>query len=251
MLKTLLPINDFGHPMRYFFAGFFYVVIAVIASLIFFPNHASIATLFLVTIGATPLMYKLMLKEESIAEGERFFKQYGDLFQAMLHLFFGQVAAFLLLYFAIGSTHASAIFGLQNPVFDFIGMHAAYPSLANLLIAQFKILFLCVVLSFLYGAGAIFMMSFAAATLALGIIQLALMSGIGMFAFFIFIILQVAAFLSGGFASGVLGVAVSRFHLTTRKAKNMLTDVTILLVLSILLIIASAIVEMITYPFFY
>jgi hypothetical protein len=224
--RILLPIPEVSSTFRYFISGILFVWVGLGFAYVFFQAYLGIATLLLVTIACTPLIFGLVMKEEKIEYNKKnFMHHYWDVLRVMLWLFAGMTASFIAAFLLVPS----------------LAIPGVGATLQQNLIYNFQLLFLCVALSFLYGSGAILLLTYSAATLASHLVILPTFTFIGGVGIVAATLLEATGYICAGFASGIIGLSIAKHHFTTKHARKVLGDVGLLYFYAILLIIGSAI----------
>src|SRR3989344_249635 len=268
MVLESIKIRWIEHrPYIAFVFGLFYTIVGYIAAAIFFKDYISIAMLFLSTLLVVPSLMKLLEieeKRESIYGLRNFFREHKDIVEAYIFLFIGVFIGYLLLGFFISGEHYASVFEVQrNFLIDQEGLSAELigsfmnapfePSMSDVLCLitnNLMVSIILFVLSFLYGAGAIFLILFNASIFASFItfvIQYLADKTSEAFAiigvFSIHMLPEVAGFLLAAIAGGVVSKAVLREKIGGKGFSYVIGDATALLFLSCLLIIIAAFIE--------
>lgn len=256
-----------NRPYIAFIFGFVYTFIGYYVALIFFRNYVSIAMLFLSTLLVVPSLVKLLEIEErreSLYGLRNFFIEHRDVIEAYLFLFIGVFAGYILLgsllrgdsYLSVFDAQRNFLMNQEGLSRDLLGnfMNAPFqPSMSEVLglvTNNLLVSIILFVLSFLYGAGAIFLIIFNASIFASFVTFVidyftdklsAAFAIIGIFS--IHMIPEAAGFLLAAIAGGVVSKALMREKIGGKGFGNVITDATILLFISCLLIIFAAFLE--------
>ncbi len=261
VLESLL--NKIGKRKFYsFFLGLLYVLISYGTALIFFPENISVTMLFFITLLLVPSAMRLISIEEKKERKDglkNFLNDHTVVIEVLSFLFIGIFVGFL----ALGHTTDSAsIFSYQSGFLENQGM--SKETIENFLKAdQNKLnkftgiavnnLGVCLVtfvLSFFYGVGAMFLIVLNASTFSFFVISVTqylgktaqeMLSLMGIFS--TYMIPEVAGFLLASIAGGVISKAVTTEKLGSDKFKNVVKDATLLLVISCLIILIAALLE--------
>ena len=256
-------------PLFAMIAGFIFTFIGAGTAFIFFGKNVSIAMLFLATLLIVPLLIKLFDVEEERERKEglkHFFHNHGDVFEACLFLFVGVFIGYLVLGMMVnvlGVDFNSAFDyqldvlesqqGLSKDVIEnFMNMdfNPGFGQFLGIATANLGTALIFFILSFFYGAGAIFLIvlnasifstfiSYIANNLAKSFIQMLPLLG----AFFVYSIPEVSGFLLAAIAGAVVSKAVIQEKLGSDHFRNVFKDATILLVISFIIIIIAALLE--------
>lgn len=148
---------------------------------------------------------------------------------------------------------------------------SSLPILGKILVNNLKVLFFCILFSFFYGAGAIFILAwnasvigvavgnFARNTLAIGAADIGL-SGVGAYfssyslallRYFIHGLPEIAAYFIGGLAGGIISIAVIRHEYKTSQFKHIILDSLDLILIAVAILIIAAVLEVFLTPLFF
>lgn len=253
-------------PYISFFFGFLYVFAGYFIAGFFFDN-VSIAMLFLATLLIVPSLIKLIEleeKRESKYGLRHFFKEHKDILEAYIFLFIGVFAGYVILGYVVNADNFASIFqfqlnflknqqGLSKEVIDAFFSSPLQPSLENVagvLQSNIMVMLICFVLSIFYGAGAIFLITlnasifasfvvFVSHYLAQKISEIFLIVGL----FMIHMVPEISGFLLAAIAGGVLSKAIMKEKWTSHEFRNVIKDAVMLLVISCVLILVAAFLE--------
>lgn len=256
-------LNTIGKRKAYsFFLGLLYVFISYGTASIFFPNNVSITMLFFITLLLVPSAIKLISKEE---EQERkhglkhFVKDHTTIIEILLFLFIGIFIGYFILGFTVDFDDASSY---QKNFLESQGitkekitsfMQDDQPKLnkfLNIAVSNLSVCLIAFVLSFFYGIGALFLIVLNASIFSTFIITVTqhigkttqeILTILGIFS--IYAIPEVGGFLLAAIAGGVISKAVIKEKIGSMRFKNVVKDATILLLLSFVVILISALLE--------
>ncbi len=254
-------------PLLAFFIGAIYTLIGFIVAQYFFHDSLSLPMLFLTTLLITPSTIKLLSIEEKRERKEglhHFFRNHRDVFEICVFLFLGIFFGYLLLSFLLSPVNAQMMLsyqlnflehqeGLSNQLLTTFFEEPPQPTteqFLNLLGIDIKVALVFFVLSFFYGAGAIFLIIlnasiFATFTgylithLSTGTTHVFLILGI----FFIHVLPEISGFLLAAIAGGVVSKALIQEKFLSQKFKNVVKDAALLLALSCVLIFLAVYLE--------
>jgi len=245
-----------------------------------FPTHASVLSIAFITIGLVPIMHNILATEEEEETIDKqssvtFFARHFDLIQLYVWIFVGIIIAFALAYAVAPAEVKPVMFDEQINAFCSISgacdsgvpnsvtgkatgmaLVACDPSKDDvascplfILETNGGVLFFIVVLSLLYGAGAIFIIAWNASILGLFFGEMFLlgehMRGLG----FLQTMLighgppELLAYVFGALAGAILSAAVSRGDLWNHNAGIILRDVSFLSILAAFSVAYGALVE--------
>lgn len=253
-------------PAISFIFGLAYTFIGYAAAAIFFSKSVSVAMLFLTMLLIVPTLAKLLSYEERIESRfgiRHFFRNHREVFESHLFLFLGIFAGYIMLGL-IFSSQFESIFqfqlnflktqeGLSGELIKNFFEKSFVPSFSHvlgLLAHNLGILVICFVLSFFYGAGAIFLHTLNASIFSSFIVfvinHLAAKSSeafaiIGFFS--LHFIPEIGGFLIAAIAGGVMSKAIAREKFGSTGFRNVAKDSAVLLALAFVLIVAAAFIE--------
>lgn len=249
--------------------GFFFTILAFFLSILFFRTSMSVAMIFLTTLLLIPTLVMLLKMEEQV-EGKygikHFFHNHKDIFEVYLFAFLGIFLAFVLL--GLGLSNKPDVYGqlfqfqteflqfqeglTSDTVQSFVDGEAGITTsgFATLFFHDLIVVLICFILSFFYGASAIFLIILNGSVFAnfiLFIIRtLADNMAQGVQAFFVFLIHllpEISGFLIAAIAGGVVSKAVLHEKKGSEQFKNVFKDATILMLIAIGLVLLSTLLE--------
>lgn len=286
MLETLInPRHAEKKPWHMIFIGILYAALSVaLADLIFlkdpvFQKHISIIVVFFTVMFSLPFMFYAIKQEEikdiKIEEEKKLIKEHGKILSSLLFLFLGYTIAFSLLYLILPANITSSNFKIQVETYCSInsphnfescvkghltetepvikpysikeGMHYVSSILSN----NFNVLILVLVFSFIFGAGAIFILAWNASVIA---------SAIGIFAksprglhkgllrYLFHGLPEMAAYFVAALAGGIISIAVIRHEFGKERFWHVLQDSLDLIILALVILIIAAFLEVFVTP---
>ncbi|MBN2422547.1 stage II sporulation protein M [Candidatus Woesearchaeota archaeon] len=281
VLESLLnPFRAEQHPRTAFFLGFLYSSIALFLSLWIFQEQASMVMVFLTTIASIPLIYNTIKYEEkkdvSSLPERTLLKEHGKALSFFLFLFIGITLSCAFWYVALPTENINYLFNVQMQTITSINSNVTgfsvqtFNLFTKILFNNLKVLIFCILFSFLYGVGAIFILTWNASVIGaaigntirteiyslssfLGITSLASYSKVisfGLMRYVIHGIPEILSYFVAGLAGGIISIAVIKHDFGTRKYEKILMDSSILLLLSFFLVIFAAFLEVFVTPLF-
>ena len=283
VLEELIPVKTAEQrPLFALPIAFLYATLAIFIALWIFPSTAAIVAVFLTTIAAMPLFLSIIgfekTKEESSKEyiKELLFSMLdhgGEVKKDKLLLLF----VYLFLGFAIASTFWFAVlpanlvqdlFHLQLNTIREINVAISGNAIATsfflpILFNNIKVLTFSILFSFIYGAGAIFILAWNASVIGVamgGAIKSSVSSAAatfiglggavtaGLFRFLLHGVPEVLAYFVGALAGSLLSVAIIRKEFETPKFSKTMLDFLGLVGLALGLLIVAAIIEVTISP---
>jgi len=272
VLESLIHPKMAGkRPFDMFVLGIVYSSIAAVLALWIFPSSPSLPMVFLTTMAALPVMVDVLKKEEREAEENLkkylFIGTHMDVFVMYLAMFLGFVAAFTMWFAFLPSDSSQMLFSSQietirainAPTGAFAGEGISKAIIEN----NLKVLMFCIIFSFLYGAGAIFILCWNASVIstAIGTLIRESLGAISGFAdyfkvvplsfarYFIHGLPEMMAYFCGGIAGGIISAAVVRHELGSEDFLRIVLDSVDLIIIAFFLLVFSALIEVQISPF--
>ncbi len=298
VLESILSAREVEkQPIVTFFLGFGISSLAVWLAYYIFPKEASNWFLFLTSIALEPLIIRIFYIEEQKEEKltkETLWERHDDVILDYLFLFFGMVISFSFWFTIVPQSISSLMFknqiseimriqslrtaltggligtGAILVVHPATGVTAYVSSKINLFkfifVNNSRLLFLFVAFSFLFGAGAILLLTWNAAVVGVAIGNLVKGSiveaaaafqksivyfkvlPVSFLAFFVHGIFEVLGYFVGAIAGGILSVSLVRRHYMSPHFNRVLLDVVLLFGLALILIVIGAFIEVYITP---
>ena len=279
VVESLLnPFKAEKNPWEMFFLGFLYTSIGVLLSLWIFRSEASLITVFMITMAALPIFYNTIKLEESkdmlMDKETAILKEHNKAISFFMFMFVGITLACSIWYIFLPISIINDLFDKQMNTIQTINNQVSGNVIHNLNIFwkiffnNFKVLAFSIIFAFIYGAGAIFILSWNATVIgtAIGNFIRANISGytnslglleignyfhvvsLGLLKYAIHGIPEIAAYFYGGLAGGILSVALIRKHFLTNKFSAIVMDFSELILISIGFLIAAAFLEVYVTP---
>lgn len=276
--SLLYPAKAEKKPWEMFFVGFLYSSIAIFLSLWIFEKESSFVMVFLTAMACIPIVYNTMKLEEkkdmTIVGEKNLLKEHNKAIMFLMYLFVGITVSCALWYIVLPSSTISYLFEKQmqtivninsNVSGGFTDQMAVFSKifLNNVKVLSFSILF-----AFIYGAGAIFILTWNATVIAtaignfirsnlgsvVGSFGLSNLSSyfqvvsIGLLKYSIHGIPEIVAYFYGGLAGGIISVAVMKHHFATKKFADILIDTSELILISIGFLAVAGLIEVYITP---
>ncbi len=276
------PFSLKKKPWQLFVVGFFNTIIALILSYIVFKDAAGLLSVFLIVMSTLPLFYVTIKREEELDfkyPESRLLKEHGKVLIFFLFLFFGIMTAMVLAYVFLPQQMVNSVFNLQQAAITNVnnviqtGPNSAAVTgdittiglFLRILMNNFKVLFFCVIFSFLYGAGSIFILTWNASVIAsamgnliktevgkavslIGFTSAATYFSAAAFSVFRYMthgIFEIAAYFIAGLAGGIISIAFVKQNL---KEPRVYLDVLDLVLISVGILVVGGIVEVYITP---
>lgn len=250
--------------------GFFFTAFSFLVALVLFRASMSITMVFLITLLLTPSLIRLVAIEELRERKEglkHFLHNHKDIFEIYFFTFLGVFVAYVLIGFVLSAEfthHFNRMFEFQTEFLRFqqglttetIKEFLAAPNpysfghFTALLTSNLSVMVVAFVLSFFYGASAIFLIILNASIFANFIVFVAneiaknIAQGLGLFLIFsIHIFPEVCGFLLAALAGGVISKALILEDKKSQAFRNVFKDAAFLLLLAFVLIVLAAFLE--------
>ena len=279
VLESLLfPVKAEKKPWQMFFLGFLYASVGLFVALWIFRDQASLVMVFMITMAALPLFYNTMKLEESkdlLIDGEsRILKEHNHAITFFMYMFVGMTFACALWYAVLPTEMVNSIFDKQVGTIQTINNQVSGNVIqsmnifSRILFNNLKVLSFSILFSFVYGAGAIFILAWnstvigaaignfirsniSSYTNSLGFLQAGNyfhVVSIGLLKYSIHGIPEIAAYFYGGLAGGILSVAIIRKHFMTKRFPAIMVDFSELILIAIGFLVAAAFLEVYVTP---
>jgi uncharacterized membrane protein SpoIIM required for sporulation len=256
-------------PWIMIFVGIFYASIAMILAYLIQPNYSSMLMVFFTVIACMPIVYNTIKyeerKDEECFEETKLLKEHTKALKVFICLFIGMSIAFSLGKIILPENINDKLFEAQNETIASItGSYNLDGTFTKILLNNLVVLILCMFFSFIYGLGAIYILTWNASIIGVAIgnlvsteiAKLAGLIGFEKFAGYFKIyscayfvrymphgILEIIAYFIAGLAMGIVSIAVVKHSFISKKFSNILLDSSDMLLISIIILIIAAIVE--------
>jgi len=274
----LFPLKAEKNPWEMFFIGFLYTSIGILLSLWIFRNEASLIMVFMITMAALPIFYNTMKLEESkdmIMEKETaILKEHNKAILFFLYMFIGITVACAVWYTLLPTSTINQLFDKQTGTIQSINNQVSGDVIHSLEIFgkiffnNFKVLAFSILFSFIYGAGAIFILAWNASvigaaignfiranissyTSSLGLLEAGNyfhVVSLGLLKYSVHGVPEIVSYIYGGLAGGILSVALIRKHFKTEKFSAVMKDFSELVLIAVAFLVAAAFLEVYVTP---
>jgi uncharacterized membrane protein SpoIIM required for sporulation len=281
VLESLIsPFKAEQTPWKLVLLGLAFCTASIFLSLWIFKSQASMVMVFFTAMAALPLIYNtIIMEEEKDLEGMEekwLLKEHSKALRAFIYLFIGATIAFAFWYVLLSSGTVSNLFQVQSSTINAINGkitgHLSFTAnmgfFSKIFLNNVKVLIFCILFSFIYGSGAIFILMWNASVIgtAIGnfmrseIAKVANLVGldkiahyfqiisIGLMKYSIHGIPEILSYFIGGLAGGIIGIAIIRHDFGTTKFEHILLDSADLLLLSLGVLFFAAILEVFVTP---
>jgi uncharacterized membrane protein SpoIIM required for sporulation len=256
----------------------------MLLSLWVFKEQASLVMVFLTVFACVPLLYKTMRVEEEkdirLESEGKILKEHAKAISFLVFLFLGMVAAFTLWYVVLPSMTSELLFRVQSDMIsglnqrltgEVTGGISSISLFGRIFINNIKVLIFCILFSFLYGAGAIFILTWNASVIgaaignfikthistyaaqagSAGISSYFAATSLGVLRYSLHGIPEIIAYFVAGLAGGIISVAVIRHNYSTKSFEKILLDSTNLILAAVFILFIAAAIEVFVTPIFF
>ena len=267
------PQNAERSPAKLMLYGLIYTFVGSLLGLWVFHSYASMIFVFLAAIAAVPLMYNTIKYEEAKdMEGmpeRKLLKEHGKALSAFMYLFIGMTLGGVALYTLMPASTVSTLFQSQTETITSINGHITgnlveqVNAFTKIFLNNVKVMVFCAIFSLIYGAGAIFILSWNASVIsaAIGnfirgniasyahlvgldrIAQYFSVISIGLLKYVIHGIPEILAYFTAGLAGGIISIAIIKHDFGTKKFEHVLLDSADLFLVSLATLFVAAILE--------
>jgi len=253
VLERLIGTREaLKEPLKTFVLGAIISLISLFVSYTIFPESTGLFTVIIMTIASVPLMNRILRYEEGedekMMETHTFMERYGDIIVTYVAFFSGMILAMSLSFVFLPDNVANRVFDEQiNEINIIRGKFDFGDKFLNIFINNISVLMLSFLFSFLFGSGAIFILSWNASVLSAAIGLIAKASG-GVKAIPSAVMMflphgsfEIGAYFIGAIAGGLISAAVTRRK--SIKFWPVVQDSMKLLVISFIFLIIGGTIE--------
>lgn len=258
-------------PWHAFLLGAIYSIVGIISARIIFGSNPGMMTVAFTSLLLIPSLNKLLQDEENVEIREKKFslklllKDHVDIFEIYTFLFLGIFTTFALVSILLPSASVEHLFGPQLQVIGIVGDALAGnaidgSTIISILLNNLVVFIVCLLLSLVYGAGAILFITWNATVwgVVFGYLmkETALVQSqnpllyfaISLLPFLPHMITEALSYFSAAIVGGVVSKAVMRERVGSKKFHHIMTDAYLLLGLGLLIVVIAAIIEVELYP---
>ena len=273
------PAKMEKHPSEMILVGLAYSTLGLFLAYYIFPDYASLSAVFITTIPLIVVMINTVKYEEkkdmSIHEERFLIKEHGKALSMLFYLFMGMVLSYSFWFTVLPGDYVASLFDYQREIISFIqGLdEPEAPAVGNyingmasferILLNNIVVLFFCILFSFLYGAGSIFILTLNASIIGVAVgshvrdyLSQAVFSSSSAlvytyfkyslsatFCYMFHGVFEISAYIVGGLAGGIISVAVVNHDFRTKEFWHIVVDSSDLIVLSLILLLMGAATE--------
>lgn len=277
--SIIIPAEMERHPKRMLIVGFVYATIGLVLGLFIFGKYASLASIFLTSMPLIVIVYKAIALEEKkdliIHKEFSLIKEHKYVLSFFMYLFMGMLVAYAFWFFILPADTTSSLFESQIETIESITQRtisltgAAYQkeALENILLINTRVWIFCILFSFLYGGGAIFILAWNASIIgvAIGNIFRSVTSTYALadhttllynyfnafpmsMSYMIHGIPEIAAYFLGTLGGGIISVAVIKHDIRSKNFRHVLIDSVDLLLISLIILVVAGFMEVYVTP---
>jgi uncharacterized membrane protein SpoIIM required for sporulation len=227
VLERLISLRTaVRNPLAMMIVGGLVSLSCLVISFLVFNESVGVFTTFLITIAMTPFMVNLLRWEEEETEQEiakrrdmNFLSRHKDVLMIYVAFFVGMILSLSLAYIALPSETVEQIFSDQINEINLIrGQFLSMGLFQRIVLNNISVLLISFLFSFLFGAGAIFILSWNASVLSTAIgLATKTIGGVHGFPLAVLVFfphgsLEILAYFIGAIAGGIVSAAVARSH---------------------------------------
>ncbi len=254
VLERLIKLNTaLKSPFSMFVVGSLVSITCLLVSFIVFSDSVGMFTTILITMAMTPFMVNLLYKEEEdteqdIMKNRHFLERHYDVISVYSSFFLGVVFAMSIIFIMLPGPIVEDIFSDQiNEINIIRGNFISAGMFERILINNVGVLMIAFLFSFLFGSGAIFILSWNASILSTAIGLAAKSIGgvyglpLAVMIFFPHGSLEILAYFIGAISGGLVSAAVSKR--TSNCFWSVIHDSGKLILVSLVLLVLAGLIE--------
>ncbi len=285
MLEMLFdPRRAERRPWELFFVGLFYAGMSVLLALWLFSGnpvfskHISILIITFTVMFSIPFFYFMIKLEEKKGSDDKkgfWFKKHGKALSALMWLFVGFIVAYSIAYVALPDVTGEAFkaqieqycsINMPGNIdgcvakygdvitgnFDLTGNMTNKEYATNIFINNVYVMIFSLIFSLLFGAGAIFILAWNASVIAaaMGIFSQQSLSNlpVALSRYMIHGIPEIGAYFVAALAGGIIGVALIKHDIKSKRFWDTLNDSLHLILLAVALLVIGTLIEVFVTP---
>lgn len=273
-------------PWLIFLIGILYGVLSVVLARVIFNDYVGLVVVILTVLFSLPLVYTIIKREAykgiEIADRASLLKEHRKAIRMFMLLFMGFTVAFAGIHLVLSNEYVQNIFSVQletlsaingkstkianNPYLEF-----KINSMVTIILNNVRVLVFCILFSFIFGAGSLFILSWNASVLGVAMGSfvkekigsiLAVGGEAGGLTYAGYIIQsiirysihgipEILAYVIAGIAGGIISFAVSKHGAFSKHFENILVDTADLLLIAVGILLIAGVLEVFITPFFY
>jgi uncharacterized membrane protein SpoIIM required for sporulation len=248
-------------PSSAFLLGVTYSLIGIVSARLVFGSSTGLMAVAFTSLLLIPSLNALLQDEENVGIREskfnlwQLFKDHRDIFEIYIFMFLGVFLVYSFVAVVLPGSLSLKLFPAQLNVAGITGQAFNYSAFSSLLANNLLVLFVCLILSLIYGAGSILFITWNASVwgIIFGYIarESALMEGANpLISFaallapsFPHLITEAASYFSAAIVGGIISKATLREKIFSKKFYHVLTDALIILTIGVILVVLAAWIE--------
>ncbi len=281
VLESLMnPFKAEKRPYEMIIIGFLYASIGLFLSLLVFAEHSSLVMIFLTAMACIPLMYETIKYEEGkyleYPKEKKLLLEHSKAILFLLCLFLGAAIAYAVWYIFLPASLSTIVFNTQSATITSLNQkvmgHAIhFGVLGKIFLNNVKVLVFCIIFSFIFGTGAIFILMWNASVIgvALGnffrirVVEYSNALGLEQVSSYFFIVSlsvlryaihgipEILGYIVAGLAGGMISVAIIRHDFGTKDFERVILDASDMILLSLFITFIAALLEVYVTPVFF
>jgi len=247
--------------------AFLYASVGVLLALWVFPEDASLACVFFGVMALMPLMVQFILFEKKKGEKDTDISAHKKAVPFFVFMFLGLVLCYTFWGIVLPYFSSINLFQLQINVIQQINAGAvggyAFSAFTKILLNNIRVLAFSLLFSFIFGAGAIFILTWNASVIAVaiadttrGIVAVGAEAvgaagvatyfhafGLALMRYMIHGIPEIGGYFIGGLAGGIISIGVIQHKLGSNRFKKTMFDALNLVILALFVLFVAAVLE--------
>lgn len=269
--RLIKPDQLEGHPWELFLVGALYSNVGIIAAYTFVQQFASLTAIAFTTLLALPFVYYSLTAEEQkyheIREETKLLRAHLPYFKKYSYFIGGIMLTFFIWHVFAPANVVETLFSSQLLTIRLIngyvtGNAISLGTFLTIFSHNVQVLMVCIILSFFFGTGAIYVLTWNASVLAAGMghrirqeVAAALKLGVSganphFLAYLIHGVPELFAYVIGGVIGGMLSVAYVKGELQTKYRGRIFADEFVLLLMAVSVLIVAGLLEVYVSPNF-
>ena len=265
VLEQIYPLKLIEkNPLYALLLGISYSVIGIGAALLLFPEDPAIVAVAFIALMIVPTLSKLLKQEEAIEIKKsdfnlvNFYVDHKDVFKIYIFLFLGIFLVFSFFSLLLPSLTTNYIF--ENQINVLYGSKTGGAIFSKALFVDIfqnnlSVLILCFIAAFVFGDGAIFLITWNASvwgTIFGNIAKTASLNVAGNPFYYFFIILAIVfphmileafSYISSATAGGIISKGLLKEKTTSKKFRTLLKNTVLLVIFAVVILLIAVVIE--------
>jgi len=281
VLESLVtPMIAERRPFSLCLLGAVYATLGLFLALWVFEEYATLVMIFLTTIAGVPLFYHTVKFEEEkhlvIWEERRLLWEHSKALMFLMMIFIGASLAFAFWYVVLPVEWTTTLFSAQTQTIVSLNQKVTgnvfnFDVLTKIFLNNVKVMIFCVLFSFIYGTGALFILMWNASVIGValgnffrvraaevagmvgweavkGYLNVAYMS---VLRYSIHGTPEILAYVVAGLAGGIISIAIIRHDFGTKNFERIVLDASDLILIAVGILFFAALIEVYVTPLFF